>query len=495
MRFERACGVLLHPTSLPGPYGIGDLGPEAHRYLEWLAGAGVRWWQVLSLNAPGGGNSPYAARSAFAGNPLLVSPEFLCEDDLLAPSDLAALPRLRPAPVDFQHAIPLKRQVLRQAFARFRRAPGALAAAFEAFRAESEHWLPDFAVYEALKEQHGDAAWTDWPEEYGQRREPALGHWRAKNRDDIEFQEFCQFLFDRQWQRLRARGRELNIRILGDVPIYMAEDSADVWARRELFLLDERGRPAVVAGVPPDYFNENGQLWGNPLYDWELMASRGFEWWVRRLEHALRYCDVVRLDHFRGFAAFWEVQAGSTSARDGRWVPGPGSELFRALEAQLGRLPLVAEDLGEITDDVLALRDEFDLTGMAVLQFAFSPHDRSKFLPYEHARNLLVYTGTHDNNTTRGWYEEEASEEVRDFVRRYAATSGEEIHWDLIRLALGSVADLAMVPHQDVAGLGSRYRMNRPGEEEGNWAFRLEDGMLDRRYRDRLAELIWLYGR
>ncbi len=496
MPFERAAGVLLHPTSLPGPWGIGDIGPAAHRYLDWLARAEVRWWQVLPLNPTGGGSSPYSATSAFAGNVGLVSPDALRDDGLLADDDLADAPRFAPGTTDYGRAYPFKEEILDRSWQRFAAAPSAaLAAEFERFRDDHAAWLSDYTAFASLKRHHRQAPWWRWPRPLALADAAALESWRRDHADELASLAWRQFLFFRQWDRLRARAGELGIRILGDMPIFVARDSCDVWAHRDLFRLDPDGSPTVVAGVPPDYFSADGQLWGNPLYAWDRMADRGYAWWTHRIAASIRLVDALRLDHFRGFAAAWEVPSGETTAKNGRWSPGPGRALFDAVRAALGDVPLVAEDLGLITEDVTALRDELGLPGMAVLQFAFQPHPRSLFLPYFHQRNLVVYTGTHDNNTTAGWYRDEAPEEVRDFVRRYCASDGKNVHWDLIRLALGSVADLAVVPHQDVLGLGAEHRMNTPGVAHGNWRFRLTDDMLADGPADGLAELVRTFGR
>lgn len=496
MRLERASGVLLHPTCLNGPFGIGDIGPSAHRYIDWLGDAGVRWWQVLPLNPTGPGQSPYNAVSCFGANPLLISPELLVRDGLLEPAELDRL-RGFPAPfVDFEGVVPARLAVLRRAFSRFlSRPPRGMAAALESFRHEQQGWLDDLALFQALRDAHGGAAWHEWPADLALRRPHALAAWEAEHREEIDFHVFCQFLFDLQWRELRDHASSRGVSILGDIPIFVAYDSADVWAHREFFLLDEQGEPTVVAGVPPDYFSETGQLWGNPLYDWAALARTGFRWWIERFRTVLRQVDAARLDHFRGFAACWEVPAQDETALGGRWVAGPGRALFDAVAAALGDLPLVAEDLGVITEDVVALRRGLGLPGMAVLQFAFDPAQRSSFLPYRHERNLVVYTGTHDNNTTLGWYLQDASEAEKDFVRRYFGTDGHEIHWDLIRGALASVAALAIVPHQDIAGLGADCRMNTPGLADGNWRFRITDWMLSGWHQRRLAELVEVYGR
>lgn len=496
MLSKRAAGVLLHPTSLPGPFGIGDIGPEAHRYIDWLADAGVAWWQVLPLQAVGDGFSPYCTRSTFAGNTALISPEDLVADGLLERAEVDRLPRAPEGKIDFRTATALKEEVVRLAFERFRRGHMTrLAEDFGAFRASEKSWLADYAVFAALKDAHAGAAWFQWEEPLALRADAALSRWIKAHEGEIEKQEFAQFLFGRQWKRVRDHARARGLRILGDLPMFVALDSAEVWAHQELFLLDDKGRPTQVAGVPPDYFNADGQLWGNPLYDWAAMERDGFAWWIERVRQTLDTVDAIRLDHFRGFASYWAVDARETTARNGRWCPGPGRKVFDAIRAALGDLPFVAEDLGDIDEPVNRLRDELDLPGMAVLQFAFSPHSRSTFMPYRHRRRLVVYTGTHDNNTTTGWYEQDAREEEKDFARRYLGVSGEDFAWNLVRCALGSVADLAIIPHQDLCALGSWARMNTPGTSDGNWRFRIDTTMLDTRVRDRLAEALWLYGR
>jgi 4-alpha-glucanotransferase len=496
MKLERATGVLLHPTSLPGRFGVGDLGKEAYRYLEWLSEAGVTWWQVLPTNPPGPGESPYAAISTFAGNPLLISPELLLEDGLLTREDLATVPVFPDYAVAFEAVVPTKETLLRKAWASFQRRGGeGLQVAFAAFAEANAVWLHDYALFAAAKKVYGDAEWSEWPGGLAGREPGAVASWRAAHEQEVRFEEFCQFLFARQWSALRAHARSLGVKILGDLPIFVAYDSADVWAHRELFRLDASGQPVVVAGVPPDYFSETGQLWGNPLYDWEHHASTGYRWWVDRLRAALQQVDALRLDHFRGFAAYWEVPGDAETAMAGRWVKGPGRSLFETIQKALGDLPLVAEDLGVITPDVEALRDDLGLPGMAVLQFGFSPDPRGPFLPYCHRSNLVVYTGTHDNNTTLGWLQQEASIPEQDLLRRYASSDAHEVSWDMIRLALSSVARLAVIPHQDLAGLGADCRMNTPGVASGNWRFRITPWMLSDSLRDRLAGLNWTYGR
>ena len=494
--FERSAGVLLHPTCLPSRFGIGDLGPDALGYVEWLAQAGVTWWQVLPLNPPGAAHSPYSCPSSFAGNTLLVSPQLLLEDGLLEPSDLADAPTFPDYTVEYERVIPFKESLLRRAFAVFTSSPPmGMDVELDDFRERHRAWLDSYALFAALKAAHGGDQWLRWPEELAAAEPRALAVWRRTHEEDVAFEAFAQFLFFRQWSALREAANERGVRILGDIPIFVDHDSADVWANRELFLLDASGRPTSVSGVPPDYFSETGQLWGNPLYDWSRMADDGFAWWVARFCHALGLVDAARLDHFRGFVAHWQVPAEATVATNGAWVAGPGAALFETVRERLGGLPFVAEDLGHITEDVVQLRRELDLPGMAILHFGFSPRPRSLFIPYAHTVDLVVYTGTHDNNTSVGWYLEDASADEQDLFRRYAGSVGETVHWDMIRLALGSPALLAVIPHQDLAGLGSDCRMNRPGVADGNWRFRITPWMLDDPIRDRLADLVWTYGR
>jgi 4-alpha-glucanotransferase len=391
--------------------------------------------------------------------------------------------------------IPHKNRQLRVAFENHLGRAGGLGPDIEAFRSRNRSWLDDYALFAALKAAHDGAPWYDWPRPLALQETEALAEWRESHRENLDFEIFGQYVFSRQWSSLRNHAADVGIGIFGDVPIFVARDSAEVWAHPELFFMDEHLRPTVVAGVPPDYFSPTGQLWGNPLYDWSRMSRDGYRWWIQRLEHTLNQVDLVRLDHFRGFASYWEVPADADVATHGRWVEGPGRAFFDAVAEQLGGLPFIAEDLGEITDDVVALRDELGLPGMAILHFGFSPDPRSSFIPYAHHRNQVVYTGTHDNNTSLGWFLEDASEDERELLLSYTGSDGGGISWDLIRLALGSVADLAIVPHQDLAGLGGDCRMNTPAVADGNWTFRLTPWMLDTAIRDRFAEMVRTFGR
>ncbi len=491
----RGAGVLLHPTSLPGPYGCGDLGEEAYRFVDWLARARQSLWQILPLGPPGFGNSPYATRSAFAGNPLLIALDPLRERGWLDQDDLAGPPAAGPDRIDFDRLLPWREERLRRAFARFTQgADAATREQFAAFAQAESAWLDDFALFMALREAEHGTAWNRWPPTLRLRQPEALAGARQQLAEAIAYQRFVQWLFAAQWAELKRYANANGVRLLGDIPIFVAYDSADVWARPELFQLDAAGEPTAVAGVPPDYFSATGQRWGNPLYRWDELARRGYDWWIERFRHALRQADLLRIDHFRGFEACWEIPAAEPTAINGRWQPGPGTALFDAVRAALGALPLVAEDLGLITPEVEALRKAVGAPGMRVLQFAFGGDATNPYLPHNYASDTVVYTGTHDNDTTAGWWSE-AGEAERDHARRYLARDGSDIAHDLIRLAYGSVAELAVVPVQDVLGLGSEARMNLPGRPEANWAWRLRSDALHDGHADWLAGLAELYGR
>jgi 4-alpha-glucanotransferase len=507
INLARASGVLLHPTSLPGRWGVGDLGPQAVRFADFLAAAGQSWWQLLPVGPTGYGNSPYMCFSAFAGNPLLVSPERLVEHGLLRPDELerhSALPGDR---VDFPSAIKLKRELLMRSFETFQSsAPHAHREGLLSFVERNAEWLEDYALFMAIKESHGGQAWTRWEPELVSREPQALQDASRRLRGRVEFHRFVQYVFSHQWHELRESCHRRGIRIIGDLPIYVAHDSAEVWSHPELFYLDEYGKPRVVAGVPPDYFSATGQRWGNPIYRWEERAKSGFGWWIGRFRANLALVDLVRLDHFRGFEAYWEIPESETEATHGRWVKGPGAKFFAALESALGTLPVIAEDLGVITPEVEALRDEFALPGMKILQMAFGADPKAaSYQPHNHPQNCVVYTATHDHNTTVGWFTAEPGRETtqsrdeihaeRALALKYLGTDGREIHWDVIRLAMSSVAKLAIFPLQDVLGLGTEARMNRPGAARGNWEWRFGGGALEEGHAARLRDLGRLYDR
>jgi 4-alpha-glucanotransferase len=491
----RSSGVLLHVTSLPGSFGVGDLGPAALRWIDALAGAGQQWWQVLPVGPTGYGDSPYQSPSTFAGNPNLLSPELLAGDGLASPAEVAAC-ELPEGPVDLAAVIRAKRQLLATASARFRAGDApALRESFRHFCEREAAWLDGFALFAAVKEHHDGAPWWQWPRPLALRDPNALRGAAAQLAGSIESQRFAQFLFSRQWAAMRDYAAARGIRMLGDLPIYVAEDSADVWANPELFALGTDRRPVLVAGVPPDYFSETGQLWGNPVYDWDAHRRTGFRWWVARMRATLRMVDMVRVDHFRGVEAYWAVPAGEPTAQNGTWMPGPGSELIEALRGALGSVPVVAEDLGFITPEVDALRERYRLPGMRVLQFAFGGAVESRFLPYRYTRDLFITTGTHDNDTTRGWFDKLTEAERRAY-EEYAPEAAREPVWALVRLAWASVADLAFAPLQDLLGLGSEARLNTPGVASGNWRWRATAAQVnDRTWIERLAKWTRVYER
>ena len=501
MKFSRAGGILLHPTSLPGPYGIGDLGPQAYRFVDWLESTGCKLWQVLPLGPTGYGDSPYQCFSAFAGNPYLISFDALIEDGLLTKNDFADMPDFSASRVDFGLLIPWKLDLLQKAFSRFASASEGLRKSFEYFSAENASWLDDYALFMALKEANGGGAWSDWQKNIRTRKKTAMDRARKENAESVLRYSFYQFLFFRQWNKLHAYANERDIQIIGDIPIFIAYDSADAWANPELFFLDENRLPTVVAGVPPDYFSPTGQLWGNPLYRWDVHKETGYVWWLERFRAVLKLVDIVRLDHFRGFAGYFEIQAGQPTAEQGRWVPGPGSDFFKVMDERLSdgsstpeiELPIIAEDLGLITPDVVALRDEFRLPGMKILQFGFvSPKD--PFLPHNYPANCVAYTGTHDNDTACGWFESAPAVE-RDFALRYLNTDGSDFAWDLIRGVWSSVAVYALAPMQDLLSLGTEARMNFPSRLGGNWGWRMQESDLNEALASRMRELNELYYR
>ena len=505
---RRTSGILLHPTSLPSPFGIGDLGPAAMRFADFLAQAGQHIWQVLPLGPTGFGDSPYQGFSAFAGNPILISPEKLVQDGLLLAAEIRHLPTFPATRAEYESVNGFKLELLSRSFAQFRKNPPAeVQHDFEEFTNQNAAWLDDYALFMALKAAHGrEAVWTRWEPGAALRRPEALDAWRTRLRDEIEQHKFWQFLFFRQWAELKDYCHERDIRIVGDLPIYVAHDSSDVWAHRDLFRLKENGEPDVVAGVPPDYFSATGQLWGNPIYRWEAHASSGYQWWIERFRSTLSLVDMCRVDHFRGFVGYWEVPAGSPTAMNGRWVKGPGAALFEAVESRLGTLPIIAENLGVITPEVEALRNRFGFPGMSILQFAFGKDPQAPdFKPHNYPRNRVAYTGTHDNDTTVGWWTSSGEgdstrtaqdiREERAFALRYLDLDGREINWVLIRTVMASVADFAIFPLQDVFGLGSEARMNLPGTASGNWRWRFTADMLTAGIAQRLSEMARTYDR
>ena len=482
---ERFAGILLHPTSLSGPHGIGELGPVALRFVRFLEDAGQRLWQTLPLGPTGASGSPYSAYSAFAGNPLLVSTDRLSEEGLLE----AVVPGTPDSPVDYPAVTAIKGERLRKAFGRAR--PGR---EFEGFREEHRSWLENYALYAALKKRFDGAPWTAWDRELALREPGAMARARRELAAEIRFHEWVQHRFFRDWEEVKGAANRAGIEVIGDLPIFVAHDSADVWANQPLFSLDAAGEPSVVAGVPPDYFSEAGQLWGNPLYRWDRMADDGYAWWVERMRMSLTLFDAVRVDHFRGFESYWEVPASEETAANGHWVDGPKDALFAALRKSLGELPVIAEDLGDITPEVEALRDRLGLPGMKVLQFAWGSGPDNPYLPHNYGHdNWVVYTGTHDNDSAAGWLASASIEEIAA-LRRYAGREYVSVR-DLMRLAYSSVAARAIVPMQDVLGLGSETRINTPGIAEGNWAWRLDGAALTPALGRRMRDLAETYGR
>ncbi len=509
MLFERASGILLHPTSFPGPYGIGDLGGEAYHFVDFLKRSGQKLWQILPLAPTGYGDSPYAAFSAFAGNPLLVSPDILLHEALLRPEDLQDMPDFPTGRVDYGPLIEWKMGLLRRSYNLFKEGSDAnstVRSELALFEAEHAGWLDDYALFMAVKAAHGGKSWNEWDEGIALRKPQSMAEWKSKVGDEVGFQKYIQFLFFRQWLSLKGFANEHNIKIVGDIPIFVAYDSADVWSHAELFYLDEKGQTIVVAGVPPDYFSSKGQYWGNPLYKWDVLASTGYQWWVERFRSVFKLYDIVRLDHFRGFAAYWEVPVNEEqTAADGRWVKGPGVPFFKAVRDQLGDQPIIAEDLGVITPDVVEIRETMGFPGMRVLQFAFGAFETDAtdpYLPHNFDNNTAVYTGTHDNDTTASWYNS-ASERERTNAKHYLDIdtiedndqTGKLISRKLVRLAFSSVANTAIVPLQDLLGVGSEARMNWPGRSGGNWQWRYNADALSDELCQELRDITILFAR
>ena len=495
MKFKRSSGILLHPTSLPGSYGIGDIGSRAHRWIEFLSAAGCGLWQVLPIGPTGYGDSPYQCFSSFAGNPLLISPDALLKDDLLHPDDLYDHPCFPEHRVEFGEVIPWKAGVLDRSFIRYQHTQSPpLNAEMEEFQVKHSAWLDDFALFMALKEAHGGAPWHTWEKPLRERQPEAVSKARKQHAIAIQRQVYRQFLFYRQWAKLKSFAHEKNIQIIGDIPIFVAHDSADVWANPHLFHLDATGMPTFVAGVPPDYFAPTGQLWGNPLYRWDVHADTAYTWWLDRIKATLNLVDIIRIDHFRGFAGYWEVPGKAKTAEIGRWVPGPGKDFFRSIRQSLGDLPIIAEDLGVITPDVIELRDSFDLPGMRIFQFAFDSDPDDPFLPHNYPVNCVVYTGTHDNDTVRGWYDR-VPEKDKAFYRRYLDRDGAMVNWDMIRGVWSSVAVFGLAPMQDFLDLGNEARMNYPGNPSGNWMWRMSTNAQTPELQDKIKELNYLYSR
>jgi 4-alpha-glucanotransferase len=484
----RSAGILLHPSSLPSRGGIGDFGPEAYAFVGFLTEAKQGLWQILPLSPPGLGNSPYSAISAFAGNPLLISLERLADRGWLGKDRLKKL--VPPgSSVDFEEVKASKLPLLRQAAQNFLERGNGDRRSFEHFKQENAWWLEDFVLFEVMREVHKGATWSTWPKELARREPQGLHKFGLDYQRQLEVERVVQFAFFEQWRALRQHCAQRGIKIVGDVAIFVNYDSADVWRNPDLFHLDENLQPTVVAGVPPDAFSDTGQRWGNPLYNWKVCQSRGYDWWVHRMSWALKTCDIVRLDHFRGFESYWEIPAEESTAVNGKWVEGPGTALFDQLRTKLGELPFIAEDLGMITPEVHELRKELGIPGMKVLQFGFDNPGAHIYLPHNFEPNCVVYTGTHDNDTTRGWWKSSASDDAKRFASAYIGEAKDGIHWAFIRMAFASIANLAIVPLQDVLGLDGRARMNTPSRSDGNWGWRYQPDALTKELAEKLAVL------
>lgn len=495
MSLERSSGVLLHPTSLSGPFGIGDLGPSSLNWLDFMDLAGLGLWQILPIHPTGYGNSPYQSFSAFAGNPNLISPILLVEDGLLPLEQIQEHPHFSGKKVDYHRVECWKKKILKFAYRNFRKtAPAQLKNEFESFCCAQSFWLKDFSTYMSLKESFKHAAWNQWPDEFKFREGNAIKKFIEKKSRDTGFYDFIQFCFHRQWQRVHDYAQSKKIKIIGDLPIYVAFDSADVWTHPELFELDADLNPRLIAGVPPDYFSPSGQLWGNPLFHWQNHKDTDFNWWLQRIETLMQKVDQIRLDHFRGFSGYWEVEAGMPTAEKGRWVKGPGKFFFDTLKKKISTLPIIAENLGVISDDVEELLQHYKLPGMRILQFAFGSDAHDPFLPHNYPSYCVAYTGTHDNPTIKNWYQHLTPEEAK-FCRTYLNSHEKEIVWSMIRSVWSSVADYAITPMQDFLELGNQARMNFPGTVENNWSWRLGANDLNDKLANKIKEMNLLYGR
>lgn len=492
----RKAGILVHPTSFPGHYGIGDLGSYAYQFIDFLAEAGQSLWQVLPLGPTGYGDSPYQSLSSFAGQPLIISPELMEKMGLLTKEEIEPGQWEDPARVDYGAVITYKRELFQIAYQRFLNTDDTkLIKDFENFCREQNYWLEDYALFMAVKDAHGGVMWSQWDRDIAFPTAESLEKWRKVLKNVIRYYCFIQYLFFKQWFKLKKYANDKGIAIIGDIPIYTAFDSADVWAHKELFYLDEEGYPVDVAGVPPDYFSEKGQLWGNPLYDWEVHKKQNYKWWVMRIKSTLNMVDYLRIDHFRGFEAYYAIPYGAKDAVVGEWRKGPGKELFYAIQKELGgELPIFVEDLGFITPEVIELRDQFNLPGMKILQSAFDGSGDNPFLPHNYEKNSVCYTGTHDNDTILGWFKK-ADTKCKERVKKYMNTDAEDISWDFIRTCFASVSNMAIVPLQDVMSLDSPARMNTPGTTANNWQWRYTPEMLRPELAGRLRMISELYGR
>ncbi len=495
--FERSSGILFHPTSLPGKYGIGTLGKEAYAFIDFLKKSRQKLWQIFPLGPTGYGDSPYQSFSSFAGNPYLIDFDLLIEAHLLSEEDLRdVFFGDNEEYIDYGAIYNQKYPLLRRAYENFKSSDNhEMRENLEHFKRENASWLNDYSLYISLKNHFNGLPWNEWAHDIKNREHEAMEHYKNELADDVEYHNFIQFLFFKQWGDVKRYANENGIKIIGDIPIFVAADSSDAWANPEIFLFDEERKPVKVAGVPPDYFSATGQLWGNPLYNWQKLKETNYSWWVERVRANLSTCDIIRIDHFRGFEAYWAVPYGDDTAINGQWEPGPGIDLFNAIKSQLGELPIIAEDLGLMTQGVIDLREATGFPGMKILGFAFDSGEENDYLPHTYTKNCVVYTGTHDNDTLIGWFHK-AKEEDRQFARDYLnSRSDDKIHWDAIRGAWSSVANMAISPVQDFLGLGSEARINTPGVAAGNWQWRLKHGVLTDELADRIAKLTKVYSR
>ncbi len=495
MNYRRSAGILLHPTSLPSNYGIGDFGKDAFSFVDFLSETKQSLWQILPLGPTGYGNSPYQCFSAFAGNPLLISPEKLKEENLLSENDFEPITNSNPHFIDYGEVINYKYSILKKAYNNFKK--NSESNEMKKFREENKYWIEDFAFFMALKNYHGGEVWSKWEKDIAFRKKDAMKLWKEKLQDEILFHEFIQFIFFKQWKEIKHYANNKGIKIIGDVPIYIAYDSADLWANRNLFTVDDNGKLEFVAGVPPDYFSKTGQLWGNPLYKWDVLEKNNFDWWVKRISKMLELVDIIRIDHFRGFEAYYKIPGDAPTAEHGEWVKAPGEKLFMTIIKKLGDVPILAEDLGIITKEVNELRNKFNFPGMKILQFAFGKSGEKRFLPHNHEKNCVVYTGSHDNDTTKGFFrkEKEINSDVFKHAQFYMNYYGDDMCTALIRLAYSSAADIVIIPMQDILNLDSDARMNFPGKPDGNWTWRFSWSQINDDIKNKITKLVMLYER
>ncbi len=497
MKFERVAGILLHPTSLPGNYGIGTIGKEAFNFIDFLVHSGQKLWQIFPLGPTGYGDSPYQSFSAFAGNPLLISFELLIEDGILSSVDLDTFPKFDKHQINFGELIKVKNTLLYKAYRNFKNSDVVFSTEYKNFVNSNKEWLEDFALFMAVKEYHNGKLWTEWENDIAFRLAGAVEKWQTKLKDEVDYYKFLQFTFHKQWANLKKYANEKGIKIIGDIPIFIAYDSADLWANKHLFSVDEKGKLLSVAGVPPDYFSPTGQLWGNPLYKWNEMEKDNFAWWQKRIKKVLEFVDIIRIDHFRGFDAYWEIPGDAKTAEHGKWIKAPGHKLFSIIKKEMGDLPILAEDLGIITESVEKLRDDFNFPGMKILQFAFGENGDKKFLPHNHIKNCVVYTGSHDNDTTKGFFEKEKQNNsgIFEWAQKYLDYYEDDLTFKLIKTAYASVANFVIIPLQDILNLGSEARMNFPGKLGGNWTWRFSWEQLDNNLPQIYRELTIIYER